>query len=87
MFSFIFSYCSNICCYLMFKAKRTPLKVHPLTGGLVQYKQLLDQLDPISDSVIKQVEDITNKVNQGASIESLVKKAKKRAALELKKNR
>ena len=71
----------------MFKAKRSSLKVHPLTGGLVQYKQLLDQLDPISDSVMKQIDDITERVKQGSSVQSLVKKAKKRAALELKKKR
>ena len=71
----------------MFKAKRTPLKVHPLTGKLVQYKQILDGLDPISDSVIKQVDDITESIKQGAKVESLVKKAKKRAALEIKKKK
>ena len=71
----------------MFKARRTSLKVHPLTGQLVQYKQLLDQLDPISDSVIKQVEDISWRIKQGTNIRSMVKTARKRAAIELKKKR
>ena len=54
--SIILSYCSNIACYLMFKTRRTPLRFHPVTGRLVQYKQLLDEMaaSPVDSSVMEQ---------------------------------
>ena len=54
--SIILSYCSNIACYLMFKTRRTSLKFHPVTGRLVQYKQLLDEMaaSPVDSSVMEQ---------------------------------
>ena len=54
--SIVLSYCSNIACYLMFKTRRTPLRFHPVTGRLVQYKQLLDEMaaSPVDSSVMEQ---------------------------------
>ena len=54
--SIILSYCSNVACYLMFKTRRTPLRFHPVTGRLVQYKQLLDEMaaSPVDSSVMEQ---------------------------------
>ena len=50
------SYCSNVACYLMFKTRRTPLRFHPVTARLVQYKQLLDEMaaSPVDSAVMEQ---------------------------------
>ena len=52
----ILSYSSNVACYLMFKTRRTPLRFHPVTGRLVQYKQLLDEMEssPVDSAVMEQ---------------------------------
>ena len=81
------SYCTNISCYLAFKTKRASLKFHPLTGRLVQYKQLLDQMEPMNKAVMKQVDEILAKVKEGKSVDALVRVAKKRAVMEAIKAR
>ena len=52
----ILSYSSNVACYLMFKTRRTQLRFHPVTGRLVQYKQLLDEMEssPVDSAVMEQ---------------------------------
>ena len=68
----------------MFKSKRAPLKLHPLTGRIVQYKQLLDQMAPLEEKVMFQVDQILAKVKKGERIETQVKRAKKRAVTKEK---
>ncbi len=83
----VLAYCSNVSCYLMFKARRTNLRLHPVTGRLVQYKQLLDQMDA-SDTdrvVMEQVAELREQLESGMGIKEIVKKARKRAKAEEKK--
>jgi U3 small nucleolar RNA-associated protein 3 len=62
----------------MFKSKRSSLKLHPLTGRLVQYKELLDQMSHLDQIVMPQVEAILDGVKAGKSISAIVKKEQKR---------
>jgi len=79
--SVILSYCSNVACYLMFKTRRTPLRFHPVTARLVQYKQLLDEMaaSPVDSAVMEQVGKIAAQLREGKTAEELVKRARKRA--------
>ena len=77
------SYCTNLSCYLMFKARRRPLRLHPLTGRLVQYRQLLERMDPLSQAVMPQVEQVLKAMEEGeGGVEAAVKMARKRAVRE-----
>ena len=60
----ILNYCTNIAAYFMFKTRRTNLKFHPITGRLVQYKQLLNRMDTVDKLVAPQVDRILVAVSQ-----------------------
>lgn len=49
----ILSYCTNICFYLMLKAKRVKITNHPVVKRLVQFRELISKLDDIFEYVIK----------------------------------
>jgi len=49
----IINYCTNISFYLMLKAKRVKVKNHPLVKRLIQFRQLICQLDDIYEYVVK----------------------------------
>lgn len=60
----ILNYSSNISFYLMLKAKKIKVKNHPIVKRLVQFSQLLTQLDDIFEYVIKpQIETILAEMN------------------------
>jgi len=54
----ILNYCANISAFLMFKTRRTSLKFHPITSRLVQYKQLLDQMQPLDQVMAPQIDKV-----------------------------
>ncbi len=78
------SYCTNLSCYVMFKARRAPLKLHPLTSRLMEYRQLLERMEPMNGVVKDQVEALLAKVKEGGeeAVEEQVRRAKKRAIKE-----
>lgn len=49
----ILNYCTNISFYLMLKAKRVKVKNHPVVKRLIQFRQLISQLDEIFEYVVK----------------------------------
>lgn len=49
----IVNYCTNISFYLMLKAKRVKVRNHPLVKRLIQFRQLICQLDDIFEYVVK----------------------------------
>lgn len=49
----ILTYCSNVAFYLVLKAKRVPIKNHPLVKRLVQMRQLLLQLEEKYERLVK----------------------------------
>lgn len=59
MYDLILNYCTNISFYLLLKAKKVNIQNHPVIKRLYQYRQMLNQLEPVYESSIKhQVEDI-----------------------------
>ena len=76
----IMNYCTNIAAYLMFKTKRTDLKFHPITGQLVKYRKLLDQMEPIGKLMEPQIKKILKAIkvkpkdtNKNANLKRLKK--------------
>jgi U3 small nucleolar RNA-associated protein 3 len=66
----ILNYCTNISFYLMLKAKRSKVKNHPVVKRIIQFRQLICQLDDIFEYVVKpQIETLLAEVGDISSIE------------------
>jgi U3 small nucleolar RNA-associated protein 3 len=64
------NYCTNVAFYLVLKAKRTPIKNHPIVRRLNQFRQLLLQLEEKYETVIKpQLERLIDDVAAGKDVE------------------
>lgn len=67
-------------CYLMFKSRKVDLKMHPLTARLVQYKNLLDELesklDPVVDDQVRQILELVSDDGGIKKLKKLVNKSK-----------
>lgn len=48
-----FSYCTNIVFYVLLKAKKIPVRDHPVLKTLFRYRQLLNQLQSVDDETIR----------------------------------
>ena len=81
----LLNYSTNISTYLMFKAKGINLTLHPVTGRLVQYRQLLDQVESVGGDVMEQVNSLLSGLGKGEDVKTLVKEEKRRVARELKR--
>ena len=87
----ILNYCTNIAAYLMFKTRRTSMKLHPITSRLVQYKQLLNQIEPVDKIMKSQIDKILPAINRNSKEKSEKLKLKrldkhiKRAKEEIKR--
>lgn len=66
----ILNYCSNVAFYLVLKAKRVPVKSHPIVKRLVQMRQLLLQLEEKYTNVVRpQLEKLLSDIADGKEIE------------------
>lgn len=66
----ILTYCSNVAFYLVLKAKRVPIKNHPLVKRLVQLRQLLLQIETKYETVVKpQLEKLLEAIASGNAFE------------------
>ncbi|CRL07304.1 CLUMA_CG020284, isoform A [Clunio marinus] len=66
------NYCTNISFYLMLKAKRTKVHNHPVVKRLIQFRQLICQLDDIYEYVVKpQLVILTNEAENNDKREIL----------------
>ena len=76
------SYCATLSCYFMFKAKRANLKLHPLTGRMVQYKQILDKMEEseLDKVALEEAASVVRGAEAGLSVKEQVAAAKKRMA-------
>ena len=83
----LLNYCTNITAYLMFKSRGASLTLHPVTGRLVQYRQLLDQLQQADAVVMPQVEQLLSRLEAGESIQNVVKEEKRKARRESERNK
>ncbi|KAJ8919532.1 hypothetical protein NQ315_002153 [Exocentrus adspersus] len=52
-YELILNYCVNIYMYLLLKASKVNIKNHPILKRLHQYKQLLSQLEPAFEEIVK----------------------------------
>ena len=66
----------------MFKSRGASLTLHPVTGRLVQYRQLLDQLQQADAVVMPQVEQLLSRLEAGENIQNMVKEEKRKARRE-----
>ena len=69
-FDWTFRYCVNILAYVMMKTKKVDLKVHPLSKRLVQYKQILNQMQRLDDIVMPQIDEILQSGGTSNDIET-----------------
>jgi len=83
----LLNYCTNILAYLMFKSRGVTMALHPVTGRLVQYRQLIDSLEEMDKVVIPQVEEVLNRKEKGESIKQMVKEERRKVRRELEKKR
>lgn len=83
----ILNYCTNISFYLMLKAKRVKVKSHPVVKRIIQFRQLICQLDDIFEYVVKpQIETLLAEVGDISSPKA-DKSSSKLKMLENLKNR
>merc|ERR1711936_1069450 len=61
----LLNYCTNILAYLMLKSRGVTMALHPVTGRLVQYRQLIDSLEEMDKVVMPQVEEVLKRKEKG----------------------
>jgi len=83
----LLNYCTNILAYLMFKSRGVTMALHPVTGRLVQYRQLIDSLEEMDKVVMPQVEEVLNRKEKGESVKQMVKEERRKVRRELEKKR
>ena len=74
----LLNYSTNIAAYLMFRAQGESLTLHPVTGRLVQYRQLLDSLKPMDEVVMPGVEALLQRLDLGEEVTTLVREERRR---------
>jgi len=83
----LLNYCTNILAYLMFKSRGVTMALHPVTGRLVQYRQLIDKLEDMDKVVMPQVEEVIKRKENGESVKQMVKEERRKARRELERKK
>lgn len=60
------NYVMNMGFYLLLRARRLPVAAHPVVKRLLQYRQLLQQLDPLDEVASTQLDDVLNAAKNGS---------------------
>lgn len=68
-FSLYLNYCTNICFYMVLKSKRMPVQNHPVIKRLLQYRNLIKQLEPVDEYVHDDVQELVRKLKAGEDID------------------
>ncbi|XP_022227509.2 something about silencing protein 10 [Drosophila obscura] len=77
------TYCSNVSYYLLLKARRSNVKLHPVVKRLVQLKQLREQLTPRYETYIKpQLEALLERIQDGDAF-TVLDVAQRKAKLQI----
>lgn len=63
------SYCTNIVFYLMLKSKQAPVHNHPVIKRLLQYRNIMKQLEPLDVQMKAEVDEIVEKLSLGEDVE------------------
>ncbi|CAB3997537.1 Hypothetical predicted protein [Paramuricea clavata] len=66
----VMNYLVNVCFYLLLKAHQTPVKNHPVIERLVQYRELLQQLEPLDVQLHDDIEYFLTKYKENSSEET-----------------
>merc|ERR1711915_959979 len=74
----LLNYCTNIIAYLMFKSQGVHLALHPVTGRLVQYRQLIDRLEDKDKIVMPQVNEVLSRLEKGEIVKRMVKEERRK---------
>ncbi|XP_069699370.1 something about silencing protein 10 [Periplaneta americana] len=64
----LLNYSTNIAFYLLLKAKHIPVHSHPVVRRLYQYRQLLQQLEPVDKAMAPQLQSILEVISEGKDI-------------------
>jgi len=83
----LLNYSTNILAYLMFKSRGVSMALHPVTGRLVQYRQLIDRLDPMDKIVMPQVEELLKRKEKGETVKQMVKEERRKLRRELERKK
>ena len=83
----VLNYCANIQDYIMFKSRGVSVALHPVTGRLVQYRQLIDRLEEMDTIVMLQVEVVLLRTAKGESVEQIVKEERRNGRMELERKK
>lgn len=83
----VLNHCTNILAYIMFKSRGVSMALHPVTGRLVQYRQLIDRLEEMDKIVMLQVEDVLLRTAKGESVEQIVKEERRNGRMELERKK
>ncbi|XP_069127326.1 something about silencing protein 10-like [Argopecten irradians] len=63
------NYCTNISFYMMLKSKQIPVHNHPVIKRLVQYRNLMKELEPLDDQLKDEMTDILDRLQKGEEVE------------------
>ncbi|XP_053395468.1 something about silencing protein 10-like isoform X2 [Mercenaria mercenaria] len=63
------NYCTNIVFYLMLKAKQAPVHNHPVIKRLLQYRNIMKQLEPLDDQMRDEIDEIVEKLSKGEDVD------------------
>ena len=83
----VLNHCTNILAYIMFKSRGVSMALHPVTGRLVQYRQLIDRLEEMDKIVMPQVEDVLRRTAKGESVKQMVKEERRKVRMELERKK
>jgi len=83
----LLNYATNILAYLMFKSRGVSMALHPVTGRLVQYRQLIDRLEPMDKIVMPQVEEVLRRKEKGEAVKQMVKEERRKLRRELERKK
>ncbi|XP_064598759.1 something about silencing protein 10-like [Liolophura sinensis] len=67
-FSLYLNYCVNISFYMMLKAKCTPVENHPVVKRLLQYRNLIKQMEPLDKLLKPEMDAILERVHRGEEL-------------------
>ncbi|XP_071117212.1 something about silencing protein 10-like [Haliotis cracherodii] len=62
------NYCINVSFYLMLKAKHIAAGNHPVIKRLVQYRNLMKQLEPLDTKLKPEIDDILDRLKNGEDV-------------------
>ncbi|OWF40834.1 something about silencing protein 10-like [Mizuhopecten yessoensis] len=63
------NYCTNISFYMMMKSKQIAVHNHPVIKRLVQYRNLMKELEPLDNQLKEEMTDILDRLKKGEEVE------------------